>query len=495
MKRKEILERLTRAMAVADTQEAKVNAVTAVMEEVRKAPDEDDDRGKPKAEFLTSKDVEKLLEERNAKMMERFEALMQGRSERQADRTLPFEVRDAEMAAHAYGIEDLPMERRMIMGKADLDEASIEGEERNLTLSAQRQAGRLYLAAIMCKTHPKALRRYKNYQKTFKALRETRAMDEFTPGEGLEWVPTRWTGVLLDRVEAALLVANLFPEIQMRTKSETFGIRGAKPVTYHLGNYPLSDTEAEIPASTPGTDDLTLTAKDLFSRVIVADNLVEDAAFQVMAIVEEDMIRSCREAIEDAYINGDTASALDPGYAYALSPRTAFDGIRKLTGAGYKYDVTATANFEPEDLDEVRLLMGANWGADMTRLVWITSFLGQMRISQFDDVQTLKDYGPNAVILRGELGNIKGVPIVVSPFVSQNLNAAGVYDGVTTTYTIAMCVHRDGFVRGNRRDVTLKSGELISRAQRQIVLVWRGAFERRYGTTEPAIVGQAYKIS
>lgn len=83
-----------------------------------------------------------------------------------------------------------------------------------------------------------------------------------------------------------------------------------------------------------------------------------------------------------------------------------------------------------------------------------------------------------------EVGRIDGVPIVVSDYVREDLNATGVYDGTTTNRAVALTVNRGGFVVGQRRSVTITtSDELFAEAdQRAIIATLRLAF----ATTQPA---------
>lgn len=489
---KALVERISSILKSADSAETKSNAISAVIDKAAAEGDnEKEDDDKPPAESMTVNDVKQLLTEWQTKTLELMKDQYQGKK---SVRSFPIEVNDAKLAGHHMGIRPMPIAERMLLEGREMLRAGIVGDKRDVLVMAQEEANHIYLASKMLQCDPREMEHYKSYRDTLKVV--SRAMDEYTAGEGLEWVPTRWTGVLLERIRKELVVANLFGHITMTTKTEAFGIRGAKPVVYYLGNYPLSDNEAFIPASTPGTDDLTLTAKDLLARVLFAENFEEDAVFKVVPLIQEDLVLVCEEAIEDATISGDTAGALDTGYSYALSPRLAWDGLRKYVQSAQRFDVTTgSTGFTSTDLDAVRLLMGSIWGGNLRNLVWLTSFLGQMRISQFEEVQTLKDYGQSAVILNGEINRVKGVPIVVSQLYPQDLNASGVYDGVTTTYTTALAVARSAFIFGDRKNITIKTGDKIETGQRQLVLTWRGTFDRRYGSTETGIIGEAYKIN
>jgi hypothetical protein len=81
-----------------------------------------------------------------------------------------------------------------------------------------------------------------------------------------------------------------------------------------------------------------------------------------------------------------------------------------------------------------------------------------------------------------------GIPIVVSGKVRENLNAAGVYDGVTTNRTHVMICHKGAFAVGLKRDLTIKASDVLYMETDQTVVVatMRKAFKFLYGT-EPAI--------
>ena len=93
---------------------------------------------------------------------------------------------------------------------------------------------------------------------------------------------------------------------------------------------------------------------------------------------------------------------------------------------------------------------------------------------------------PSALVapLPGEVGRIDNVPVIVSDCVREGLNATGVYDGVTTSRSLALTVNRSGFVVGQRRAVTITtSDELLAEAdQRAIMATLRLAF----AATQPA---------
>jgi hypothetical protein len=71
----------------------------------------------------------------------------------------------------------------------------------------------------------------------------------------------------------------------------------------------------------------------------------------------------------------------------------------------------------------------------MGSLAWIASIASYYKMLGLTEVLTLQNYGPQATVLQGELGKFDSIPIIVSEYQRQDLNASGVYDGVTKTKT------------------------------------------------------------
>lgn len=483
---KAMLDKLKRALAESESSEAKVNALRAVIGEAESnqaqaQANEADDDDKP----MTRKEVMEVLKHRAA--------IDQNP---QVGRNIPLDtntLQRAERFANGYGIRRLPIQSRMRMGQKDLERSGITGDELRTTLALQEEADRLYMVGAMLRTNPANLEAYRGYAEDMGRLAgQTRAQDAYTSGEGAEWVPTQVSGIMMERITYDLVVWNLFPKIKMNTRVMSYGYQGARPTAYHYGNYPTADSEAAIGASTPGSADGTITAKDMLVRVVFDENFDEDAAYAVADLRLEDMRLVIGEAIEDALINGDSASALDTAFTYTNHPRTAFDGLRKYVHSSNKVDVGG-AGFALADMDAVRILMGGLWAS--SNLVWLTSFTGMIRAGQFTEVQTVDKYGPMASVLMGEKLKIKGSPLVMSGFVPENLNASGVYDNVTTTTTSALAVNTRGFLIGDRQMLTIKSGDIIETGQRQMVAKARLGFVRRYGTSDLNVIGECYNIT
>ncbi|MBU1374317.1 MAG: phage major capsid protein, partial [Bacteroidetes bacterium] len=88
-----------------------------------------------------------------------------------------------------------------------------------------------------------------------------------------------------------------------------------------------------------------------------------------------------------------------------------------------------------------------------------------------------------------------GSPIVVSEYIYDNLNASGVYDGVTATKTIMLAVNTAAFVIGDRRLVTVKTDENIETDQQLLVCTQRKDFKSFFDTDSETVVGMGYNLT
>ena len=325
------------------------------------------------------------------------------------------------------------------------------------------------------------------------------AMDSATAAEGLEYVPRELSASLIERVNLELRVASLFPTVQM--PSQPFDIPGlavSRQRTATKAQETADTGQGKFLKLTPATRKITLTAVKLGVEVIVSKELEEDSLIAMMPMIQNEVVDYLSADIEDAIINGDDSSPHQDSdvtdFTDPSDPRTAWNGLRQLTPAGAKTDASNAA-LTAAMLRTNRQKMG-KYGVRADQLAQIVAMRSYISLLSDANVQTLEKYGPNATILSGELGRIDGAPIIVSEFVRQDLNASGVYDGVTTNRTLALTVNRAGFLVGQRRGVTVQVlRELYAESdQDAIVASLRKAFTARVPTSE-LIVALSYNIA
>ena len=360
-----------------------------------------------------------------------------------------------------------------------------------LPIEMQERADDVYLASKFLRRDPRSLKIWREFTSEASALRK--AMDTATADEGTEWVPTGFSSELIRKVKLQLKVAALHRRIAMPTNPFKLPIDGADATAYLFAES-TSDTATKITASTPGSGDVTFDAVKLACRVLVSTELEEDSVVAILPLLRDKIVQALAEAQENATINGDTdGTHMDSDVTASSDVRKAWDGYRKLALSAAKVDCNT---FNKTNLRAIRTAM-SKYGVNPNNLAWIAGISVYNKMLGLDEVVTLDKYGPSATILTGELGKFDGIPIVVSEFVREDVNASGVYDGVTTDLTVLPLVYRPAFLYGDRRNITLRvSQELYMETDQDVAIATqRLDFQPVQDATSETIVGLGYNIT
>lgn len=362
-----------------------------------------------------------------------------------------------------------------------------EPDERTRILRERRDD--LILGAALLGRPVRTLKSWRKFEEDLAAF--GKAMDTATAGAGAEWVPTALSPDLAERVSLALKVAALHPRITMPT--DPFKIpRATGGATAYL-----KSENQEVIASQPMSGQTQLDAKTIAVLVPVSYELEEDSVFALLPFIKRDLVRAIASGIENAIINGDTtAPHMDADVVAPNDVRKAWKGYRKLASASLDLGGTLTA----EKLRSLRGLMKV-YGVDPDDLAWVVSVKGYIQLLSLKDdagnpvLMTVDKYGAQATLLTGELGRVDGIPVIVSEYVRDDLNPAGVYDGVTTNKTVVLLVYRPGFVVGERRVITVESTRDIRAGTLQVVASARIGFVDRLDATSEPIVARGTNLT
>jgi hypothetical protein len=93
------------------------------------------------------------------------------------------------------------------------------------------------------------------------------------------------------------------------------------------------------------------------------------------------------------------------------------------------------------------------FGVNVRDLAYIFGPTGYHQAVSLAEVTSVEKFGSNATILTGTLAAFRGIPVVVSDFVREDLASTGVYDGVTTDKTVCHLVNLKRFWVGMRRSI------------------------------------------
>ena len=205
-----------------------------------------------------------------------------------------------------------------------------------------------------------------------------------------------------------------------------------------------------------GTEKIQFSAPELVEYYLLPEELNEDSAPAILELARQDVLAAQIRAVEDAIINGDLSGThMDSDTVAASSNRKAWKGLRKMALAASSTVSFSGAGVSKTGLDAMRKLMG-KFGTNPKELAWVVGPSAYAQMQNIDEVSTLEKFGPQATILSGALAVFRGIPIVVSEFVREDLNASGVHDGVTTNLTVAHLANIRRFYLGRRRPIRVK---------------------------------------
>ena len=317
-----------------------------------------------------------------------------------------------------------------------------------------------------------------------------KALTSTGSGTGDELVPTGMAAQLWNDFFLASRVVSTMQRIDMPTNPFDVPL-GLGSVTWRKGTENTATT-----ASDPGTAKSTLTATELITEQNWSYTLDEDAAVALAPAVRARLAQSGAEAMDSFALNADATNAAtgninlddaDPDDASAyLSDGQ--DGLRHLwlvdnTGQGVNAGGDALAD---ADITGALVKLG-KYAADPAQTVivcdvstYLNGFLG------LTNVVTVDKFGPNAVVLTGQLAAYRGVPIIVSASspLTEADGKASTTAGNNTLGSLTL-FNRNMWYAGFRRDLMIETDRDIQKRMYVMVTSMRQAVAA-YGTRSTA---------
>ena len=310
----------------------------------------------------------------------------------------------------------------------------------------------------------------------------SKTMDTAEAGAGAEWVPSATLSAEMQyAIELEARVAPLFPSFQMPQDTFNYPIRTSVGEAYRATEQTDITSLTKAKRTKLGTQKTLFDAEKLMGRIGYTGELNEDAIVAMMPEIKKALIIAHANAKDEGVIDGQPGGTIDTGddpSGDANDVRMLFDGIRKYcqTNSAVKVDLGAAWNVE--GLNSVRKKLGKA-GMRPGELAWIPGvslFYNLLTIKDDQNnnvVLTLEHYGGAATILTGELGKMFGIPVVPSDYIREDLNATGIYDGVTETKTILPIVHRQSWKWGNYKEIVVRSSDELYMESDVLVVVTR----------------------
>ncbi|MDA0734371.1 MAG: phage major capsid protein [Chloroflexi bacterium] len=316
------------------------------------------------------------------------------------------------------------------------------------------------------------------------------AMDSTTVGAGDELVPTQEAAALWLDVNLETLIAPLFSRVDMPSNPFEIPLQ-LGDVNWYPGTENLATTNTAL-----ATARQTLTAYELVAEVPWSLTLDEDSVIAMAGEVRSSLVRNAVEVIDNVLLNGDTTTlnninadgtTISSGDAGKAQWLLGFDGLLHLP----LVDNVSQANnhnaaVSDDMFNEVRSKLGKH-GVRPSELAYVMDVNTYIRSLGISNFRTLDKLGPNATLLRGQLGAVEGIPVIVS----EQMALADADGKVTDAGNLVntgrlLMVNRSQWRVGFRRELLIETTRDIQKRQHIMVISMRLAFMERTGNRSTA---------
>ena len=307
-------------------------------------------------------------------------------------------------------------------------------------------------------------------------------------GAGDEWVPTMVSSQYIEEFELDKQVLDQFTSIDM--PSSPYDLPVQKDVTV-ARKQAESAGSGGVASTNFGTSKVTFQATKLVEHMALPEELNEDSAPGILALVRAEVVKAQGRAWERAIIDGDdSVTHMDADVLSAEDARKSWKGLRKLALANSASVNFGAAAISVANLRAMRVLM-KKFGASERLLFWLVSTKGYQQMINLPEVTTVEKFGAMATILRGALAALDGIPIIVSEFMRDDLAATGVNTAPADALSGVILCNRSRFFWGERSGIKVKAVmDPTPPADRWLLASrWRGDFKgHAQGANETSVV-------
>lgn len=259
---------------------------------------------------------------------------------------------------------------------------------------------------------------------------------------------------------------------------------GLRPYKYSGG---LVDDPAQFTSSSLSTQDRRRTTAGMAVFAKWDRDAAEDSILNMRDVFNREISLAIRDGREDCLINGDTtASHQDAiaswniaarwgstGLGGAGDHRRSYDGFRAYafdnTWDGTAAAVNLNSSQTWDGLTGLIARLSGTGGMVNSNTIAITSKAFLVKMFLFDEFKQQNWNGQGSTIANSSLLRFGAHELLVSDFMGSDLNASGVYDGVTTTKTGLLMVNLDRWEMNRRLGTVVETDADITRNQGRIV--------------------------
>lgn len=320
-------------------------------------------------------------------------------------------------------------------------------------------------------------------------------------GTGDEFVPTDMADAIWADMFLATRVADTIMTIPMPTDPFDVPV-GIGNITWRKATQGQPTTPSDA-----STNKATLQSTELITEQQWTYTLDEDSILALMPLMRAEITRSGAEIIDDFVINADNTDAATgninsddqnpPDDSFYLSEGQ--DGLRHLwlvDNTAQQVDAASAALSDAMIVNALGKL--DKYGADPSKLVivsdvqtYLKGFLSSATGAPGSNLLTLDKFGPNAILLTGQIAAYRGVPLITSA-VHRLAAADGKLDAATpsnNTLGSLTVYNRDFVKKGFRRQLLIEMDRDIRSRMMIMVTSLRVAFAARQRSSQKFAAG------
>ena len=315
----------------------------------------------------------------------------------------------------------------------------------------------------------------------------------FTDGvsnAGAEWIPDEMLPTLERNLTASRRLAGEFGTMNLprQTTLLPYLNSGFRP---YIKAAAAADDPAAYTSSSMSTDQRTVSATGFSCYAQVADDADEDSLIAVMPTVQQELTQALVDGEEDSILNGDTSTVHQDtlsawnirgrwgasGLGGSADHRRAWLGLRAaamdISGASTSMGGSLTV----DNILENRGRLDSPHGVEGSLILIVSPEVYFKSLLQADEVMTVEKIGQDRASIRtGGLGEIFGMPIIVSEFMAADMTTGGIFTDGSDAFSGAIIVNKDRWKIGQRRGSTLEIDKDITRGTHRLVATVRETF-------------------
>ena len=284
-------------------------------------------------------------------------------------------------------------------------------------------------------------------------------------GVGAEWIPDLLLPQLVNKLYTPKAVEALFPTMQMPGKELRLPFLTLKVKPYLKSGA----TYGTITAEDDATSQVSMTAQSLAARIQVDEDASVDSIVAGLEYARASLADAISTAVEDAIINGDTAgshqdtiTAWNPrsrwnasGLGGSDDHRSAFLGLRaQAADVGTNRNASGDSDHYNGILSTRAVMDGAHGVGSNLAMICSPEYYLEHLLA-IEEVATIDRMGPQAVVAQGQVAAIAGMRVVVSDYMTADLETSGLFTDGTGGKTGYLIVNTDAYMMGNYKPLTV----------------------------------------